>query len=209
MKFLTRLLKMIPKTNSLFGSNLYEMHTFICGIGEVEIEKNYINIKKYPFEPSLVYPSKKVLYSEIDEIHLGQYPPTLKIGNELIFISREQVKLLEGFALRNKVKTTERASNWDWITEPFLDTEFDEEQQEKTQKLLEANGIFRDELKQLREEIGKQMYKYNFDTMLWEWVNLGLNDVLAAMRPKLSKDFYWRAMEIEQRCVKNASIHKK
>jgi len=177
----------------------------ICGIGEAAVEKNSITFKKYPFEPSSVYPSKKVLANEIDEIHLQQYPPTLKIGKELIFVSRELVKRLESFAYQNRINTCERAANWNWITEPFLDTEFDKEQQVKTEKRLEANGIFKEELKELREEIGKQMYKYNFDTMLWEWVNLGLNDVLAAMRSKLSKEkfteFYWRAMEIEQRSI--------
>lgn len=65
------------------------------------------------------------------------------------------------------------------------------------------NGISEEELARLREEAGEQLYKYNFDTMLWDWCNLGLSDVLAAMKPKLGKkefeDFYWRAMEIEQR----------
>ena len=52
------------------------------------------------------------------------------------------------------------------------------------------------------------MYKYNFDTMLWDWCSLGLADVLQAMRVKLTdeefKDFYKYAMKIEN---KNATQH--
>jgi len=213
MKFLKDIWRKKIKIGSFFGSSPYELSKFMCGIGEAEIGIDFIYIEKYPFEPSSVYPSKKVQYFEIDEIHLKQYPPTIKIGNDLVFISREKVKLLEDFAKRNNIKMAERASNWGWITEPFLDTEFDEDQKERTNEILESNGISREELKEIREEVGKQMYKYNFDTMLWDWTNLGLNDVLSAMRPKLSKeefqDFYWRAMEIEQRKLNDTSIRKK
>ena len=49
------------------------------------------------------------------------------------------------------------------------------------------------------------MLKYNFDTMLWEWISLGLPDVLQAMRVKYSdeefEEFYKRAMTIENKNV--------
>jgi hypothetical protein len=179
------------------------MKNLFCGIGESEILENSIKIADYPFEPSSVYPSEQIDASQIDEIHLNEYPPTIKIGKELIFISREYIENLKLFAERNKIKTTVRAANWNLITEPFLDTEFSEEQKQWTTERLRSNGISEQETFQLRDEIGRQMYKYNFDTMLWEWTNLGLTDVLSAMRVKLDKkefkDFYWRAMEIEQR----------
>ena len=45
------------------------------------------------------------------------------------------------------------------------------------------------------------MLKY--DSVLWEWVNLGLSDVLSSMRKKLTdqqfEKFYWEAIEIEVR----------
>jgi hypothetical protein len=45
--------------------------------------------------------------------------------------------------------------------------------------------------------------KYNFTTMLWEWVSLELFDVLQAMRPELDEKsfagFYWKAMDIALR----------
>lgn len=175
----------------------------MCGIGESEISDKSIRIWNYPFEPSVVYPERGIQYSEIIEVHLDKYPPTIKIGEDLIFISKESEEKLREFANRNNIRITERMSNWDWITEPFLDTEFDDEHKERTIKLLESNGILKKEAMELRAEIEEQMNKYNFDTMLWEWGGFGLNDVFSAMKPKLEKkefrDFYWRAIEIEQR----------
>ncbi len=191
------------KVGSFFGSTPDELEKFLCGIGESEIKQTEIIIDNYPFEPSQVHPNRIIHFSEIDEIHLDNYPPTIKMGAELIFISREKIEPLGAFAENNKIPTNKLNANWQWITEPFLDTEYSEDQKERTIKILNANGISRDEVKQLRAEISKQMLKYNFDTMLWEWAALGLDDVLPAMRPKFGKEafeeFYWKAMEIEQR----------
>jgi len=203
-------MKMINFINKLFKDNikrpyLLEIGMFSIGLGESNIENNKIIISKYPFEPSLIYPDKNILPHEISEIHLDEYPPTLKVGEELIFISREKIDLLKEYAIKNNIKLKKRHSNWDYITTPFLDTEYDDEQNANIENKLKSNGILKEELINLRKEIAEQMYKYNFDTMLWEWCSLGLNDVLLAMRPKLSKqkfnEFYWKAMEIEQRKI--------
>ena len=191
------------RVGSFFGATSYELENFFCGIGEAEILKSSITITDYPFEPSKVFPHKEIKASKIDEVHLNEYPPTIKIENELIFISRELIEELTAFAKRNNTETIKRQSNWDRITEPFVDTEFDDNQKANTIKHLTENGFTKKEIIELREEVGEQMNKYNFDTMLWEWGFLGLSDVLSAMRVKLSKEefeeFYWRAMEIEQR----------
>ncbi len=46
------------------------------------------------------------------------------------------------------------------------------------------------------------MSKFNFKTMLWEWGDLGLNDVLAAMCVKYDKkefeDFYWELWKLNK-----------
>lgn len=172
-------------------------------MGNAEILENTIRITKYPFEPSTVYPEKLIRAEDIDAIHTDTCPPTIRLNNELIFISGEKLDTLKSFAAAHALKMTERATNWDYITEPFLDTEFDEVQQKATNELLAKHGISVEETNKLRAVISAQMYKYNFDTMLWEWVNLGLYDVLLAMRPALDKSafhtFYWWAMEIEQR----------
>lgn len=176
---------------------------FLNTLGETEIGVQSIKIRDYPFEPASVFPQKEIYADQMEAIHLKQSPPTIKINSELIFISKESAPQLAAFAERNQIILSERAANWDLITEPFLDTEFDETQQQATLKLLQQQGFTENEITALREEIGRQMHKYNFNTMLWEWGVLGLHDVLSAMRPKLNKaafrEFYWRAMEIEQR----------
>lgn len=186
-----------------FGSTPQELDHFVSGIGKASIQKEVIKFRGYPFEPACVYPEKEISFQKIDEIHLGAYPLSIKIGEELIFISRTLTEELEYFAKQHEIPLVRRASNWDWITEPFLDTTFTEQQQEATFRLLRNNGISEQEVHVLRAEIAEQMFKYNFDTLLWEWGGLGLSDVLAAMRPKLNTkafhDFYWKAMEIEQR----------
>ena len=70
---------------------------------------------------------------------------------------------------------------------------------------MNKGGISNDEINSIRNEVKDQMMKYNFDTMLWEWGGLGLEDVLAAMRAKYNKvkfdDFFKRAMEIQFRNI--------
>tara|TARA_R110002020_G_scaffold23460_5_gene78008 strand:- start:1441 stop:1731 length:291 start_codon:yes stop_codon:yes gene_type:complete len=91
----------------------------------------------------------------------------------------------------------------DRILEPYLDTEFTKENQERVTERLSENGIEPSEVDKIRGEVGMQMYKYNFDTMLWDWCSLGLADVLSAMRARYNtdefRDFYKRALEIEKR----------
>lgn len=208
MQFFKNLWRRKLKIGAYFGSTPFEIGKFQCGIGESVIRENTIWIENYPFEPSNVYPSREIHVPEINEIHLDCYPLTLKIEKELIFISRNLLEDLKNFATQNDIPIKTRTANWNWITEPYLDTEFDQAQKEKTIELLISNGISAAEIEELRTEIADQMYKYNFDTMLWEWGILGLYDVLIAMQPKYSKSefeqFYWKAMEIEQRTIKNA-----
>ena len=188
---------------SFFNSSKYEMENLICGIGKSEISKDTIMIKNYPFEPSIAYPEKKFKSNEIEGICLDASPNYFKVKNELIFISKEYKTELKEFANRNKIEIFNQTWNWDRILEPFLDTEFNEKEKEITINWLIKNGISKTETKILRSEVYTQMYKYNFDTMLWDWISLGLFDVLSAMRVKYNKnefiEFYNRAMEIELR----------
>jgi hypothetical protein len=115
-------------------------------------------------------------------------------------LSAEKKTELENFATKNNIKTVERPMIWEWILEPFLDTEFTPETDQRLTNLLENYGLTVDKVKTLRAEVETQMLKYNFDTMLWEWGGLGASDVLRAMRTKYNKDefkdFYKRVMTI-------------
>jgi hypothetical protein len=186
-----------------FGSTPYELRSFMKGIGSAEIKENEIIFKKYPFRPSQVYPKGSVHFADIEECHINTGPLTIKVKNELLFISKEKETELKTFALRNKIRISERAENWTWICEPFLDTEFTEGQKEETINHLIQNGFTKEEIIELRKEVGQQMNKYNFDTMFWDWVSLSLCDVLIAMQAKYDKEkfknFYRKAMDIELR----------
>lgn len=205
MNFLKKIFnrKKTAKTGAFFGSSAYEMKNLLCGIGQSEILDSKIKISKYPFEPSSVFPEKVINANEISAICWNSYPPLLRMEEEVIFISREYSDDLKKFTERNKIKTFEATRNWDWLLEPYLDTEFSNETDLRLTALLEKNGIQKEEIDQIRDEVKEQMFKYNFDTMIWDWGGLGLSDVLAAMRVKYNKkqfaDFYKRAMEIQLR----------
>ena len=205
MKFFKKIFKkgVDRKKGAFFGSSEQELQNLLCGIGESEIQDSTIKIIKYPFAPSSVYPEKEIKASEITAISWDAYPPLIKLKNEVIFISRQSSEDLKLFANRNEIETFEASRNWDWLLEPFLDTEYSEETDVRLKELLNQNGITPKEIYQIRSEVEEQMLKYNFDTMLWEWCGLGLPDVLAAMRVKYDEqqfvDFFNRAMKIELR----------
>ncbi|WP_417784672.1 hypothetical protein [Tenacibaculum sp.] len=191
------------KKGAFFGATSYEMNNMICGIGKAKILENEIEISEYPFKPSIVFPNTKIKASEITAICYQSYPPLIRIYNEVIFISREHAKSLKEFTERNNITTFKETKNWNWLLEPYLDTENTPEEIIKINQLLNKHGFSDSEIMKIRTEVEKQMYKYNFDTMLWDWFSLGLPDVLAAMRVKYNEkeftEFYKKAMEIELR----------
>ncbi|MGG6231513.1 DUF7079 family protein [Tenacibaculum sp. SDUM215027] len=200
---LNLLKKIFSKKGTFFGATSYEMDNMICGVGKARILETEVEILAYPFKPSFVFPNKKIKASEITAICHQSYPPLIKIDNEVIFISREHTESLKEFTKRNSITTFKETKNWNWLLEPYLDTAITPEENIKITQLLNEHGISTTEIAQIRDEVGKQLYKYNFDTMLWDWFSLGLPDVLAAMRVKYNEkefaDFYKRAMEIELR----------
>lgn len=192
-----------PATNkslSLFGASKSELKELLASIGDLTVGKDFLIIDNYPFEPSIAYHQPIIKANQIDELNSQSYPPTIKVGNELIFLTREKKDELEAFATRNNVAIVVRPAIWSWILEPFLDTEYTPEADEKAMEFLGNYGLTAEQVKSLRTEVQTQMMKYNFDTMLWEWGSFDISDVLKAMRPaysrELYRDFYSRVMEI-------------
>lgn len=172
----------------------------LVSTGELTIGNDFLRIKNYPFEPSIAFRQTTFIPQEIEEIDFKSYPPTIRIKDELIFLATEKKSELGEFANKNGIKTVERKEIWGWILEPFLDTEFTEETNQRLFRLLENYGLTTEQVKALRAEVEIQMLKYNFDTMLWEWGGFSACDVLKAMRTKYDenkyREFYRRVMAI-------------
>ena len=179
-----------------------------------KIGKDWIEIMDYEFFPATVYPSKKILASEIEYInHLGA-PPELKIKNELIFISAQKKDELIEFGKRNNIKMPMDYKDspfdiWDAILEKFLDTEFPENRNEKIRNELKTYGLDEATVEGWRDRVQNPMVGYNFGTGLWDWVHLGQWDMLQAhllFLNKIGKDefekLYWESMEIALRAYK-------
>ena len=188
---------------AFFASTETEMKQFFANLGEVTFDMESLTFKNYPFGNSFVSVNSKITLKDIVNICIKSAPPTIRVGNELIFISAEHRQELSVFADRNKISLSDRVELWDWILEPFLDTELTDEHKERLYSLLEKYDLDRQNVDRLRETVKEQMMKYNFDTMLWEWGMFGALDVLQAMKPKLNPEdfnsFYKQVMEIALR----------
>lgn len=203
MEFLKRLFKTNKRPSdswTMFSTSKTEVKELLVSMGQLTIGDDFLKIENYPFEPSIAYRQNIFKTNQIEDIDFKSFPPTFRVGNELIYLTSERKVELEEFAKRNNIKTIERPMIWGWILEPFLDIEFTTETDQRLTKLLESYGLTTDQVKALRTEVETQMLKYNFDTILWEWGGFDALDVLKAMRTKYKKvefdDFYRRVMEI-------------
>lgn len=174
---------------------------------EIEFQDDAIEFRNYQYPPASIYPSGKISTSEIIEIDPGQTPPEVRIKGEIFFVPATLKEELRRFALEHSIAIVVRVDMWDYLLEPFLDTEFDEDHKERTLRTLEECGVSRNESEEIRRFVADAMIAYNFTSMLWDWTHLGLSDVLDAFRGVLSgrrhrlapreyEAFYWRAMEI-------------
>lgn len=212
MNFIKRFFKTNKKPSdswTMFSTSKSEAKELLVSIGQLTIGDDFLKIENYPFEPSVAYGQTIFKAHQIDDLDIKSYPPTFRVGEELIFLTREKKDELENFAKRNNIKIVERPIIWGWLLEPFLDTDFTPETEERLIKILEDYGLAIEQVKAIRTEVETQMLKYNFDTMLWEWCRLDTLDVLKAMRTKYDKDkyhdFYKRAMKIALLTKKQAN----
>jgi len=203
MEFIKRLFNLDKKPSAswtMFSTSKSEVKELLVSMGQLTIGEDFLKIENYPFEPSIAYKQTIFKTNQIDDIDIKAYPPTFRVGNDLIYLTSEKKVELEEFAIRNRILIVERSWIWDWILEPFLDTEYTAETDERLTKHLGNYGLTTDQVSSLRAEVETQMLKYNFDTMLWEWSGFDASDVLRAMRTKYDKNefenFYKRVMEI-------------
>jgi hypothetical protein len=106
----------------MFSTSKREVSELLVPMGELAIGNDFLKIENYPFEPSIAFRQTTFIPQEIDEVDFKSYPPTIRIKDELIFLTAEKKSALEEFAKKHNIKTVEREWIWTWILEPFLDT---------------------------------------------------------------------------------------
>ena len=176
---------------------------------EVRFSDKGIIFVDYPFAPASVSSGDPLPWDKICEVDPDAWPPELRLETgEVLFVAAEQKEELRQACKRYGVPVVQRVDVWALLLEPFLDTEFDEEHEERTLRRLEEYGITREEAWKIRREVRRRMLAYNF--VMWDWVHLGLYDLLQAspaqwfpglswLRRGASQRFYWWAMEIAGR----------
>lgn len=148
---------------------------------EVVIAETEIRFANYEFPGATVYPGGTVPVPEIRDIDPRAMPPEVRTvhGETLFLPSACQPELCE-FRRRNAIPVRRRPDIWSDLLEPFLDTSFDQEHTRATEQRLERAGLSPAEVIEIRRRVQPVMVAYNFDSMLWEWVHLGLFDLLSA-----------------------------
>lgn len=155
------------------------------------------------YPPASVFPRGRLGYDRIAEINPeGRQIRT--VDREILFTNSK--KSLRSLAARRDIPVVRRVDLWSLIADPFLDKGFDDEQQERTLRVLEENGVDREEVRDLRAKIGDGMLSYN--ARIWEWDSFDMKEVLDAefsgMWSKIWRrrarrefeEFYWQFMDV-------------
>ncbi len=142
--------------------------------------KNHLEFQNYEFPVASVWQSPHLKAENIREIHLNHRAPPEIITQqgEVLFVSATQRPYLRLFAQINQIPDVDILDVWSLLLEPYLDTEFSEEYQQRTHQLLNKSGFSPDEINAIRERVGSNVLNYN--TLLWEWVHLGQYDLFHA-----------------------------
>ena len=179
---------------------------------EVNFAEDHICFLRYEFPGATVYPTGMVTPAQIRDADWKTWPPEIRTTRgETLFVLRGNQADLEQFCQRNGVTWKYRPDTWSDLLEPFLDTWFDPEHERATDKRLRDAGFSAAEVDDIRQRLTPLMNAYNFDSMLWEWVDLNLFDLLSAaagplVNPTLQRatlgdpaTFYRWAMRIAER----------
>ncbi|WP_173216875.1 hypothetical protein [Paenibacillus alba] len=164
-----------------------------------------VEFSEYPFWASSISNDGIILIEEICEVLLDQLPPEIRTkAGDVIFVEALYKERLKKFAEINNIPMVRRIDTWGLILDEFLDTEFSEDSKERVFNMLEACGISREEVVSIRHSVHDVMIAYNFTSMLWEWVHLGLYDLLKAHSGVLTGDKYKLDKEDFKELYKNA-----
>jgi hypothetical protein len=176
----------------------------------VEFSESGVRFFAYSYPPASVFPSGEIAWSRVAEVDPSATPPEIRVGGEILFVAATTKRLLGEWCAHYAIPVVQRVDIWGLLLEPFLDTEFTSADEERTRRMLGANGVSDEEAVRIRHEVGECMERYNIASGLWDWCHLGLSDVLDARMGRLAGDacrlaeedfkvFYWAAMELALR----------
>lgn len=155
---------------------------------EVTFAADRIRFAGYNFPGASVYPSGSLTVARIRDADPSAIQPEIRTTlGETLFVPVADRSALENFCDSNGIAKEYRPDTWSDLLDPFLDTYFDPEDQRTTENRLSAAGLPLDEVTEIRRRLEPVMVAYNIDSMLWEWVHLGLYDLLAAITGPLVK----------------------
>ncbi len=179
------------------NDRIAERHKKKMDAAKCVIKDDHIYFPKgYEFNYGILKDKNKLPFDLIDEIRYNTFPISAKVnGNEIVFLKgilKGDLPLIQ----KANIPITQPQDNWELICEEFLDTEFDDEVEQRTLQLLEQSGISVEEVKKIRKKLESRMLAQTFIT--WEWVYYGQYDVLYAIQP-LNETEYWWTMNIALR----------
>ncbi|KAB2364123.1 helix-turn-helix domain-containing protein [Actinomadura montaniterrae] len=148
---------------------------------EVRFAEDHIRFLGYDFPGASVYPSGMVAPAGIRDADWKAIRPEVRtVLGETLFIPRERKPDLEAFCHRHGIASVSRPDTWGDLLEPFLDTQIGAAEERATIDRLRKAGFTLREIAGIRRRLAPLMLAYNFDAMVWEWVHLGLFDLLTA-----------------------------
>lgn len=172
-------------------------------LSDVTLTDEYIEFHSYPFETASVAEIGVLPWSVVAEVLPDAAPPEVRTRDgEILFIRATQRDALVAAAAEAGAPCVQRLDVWALILEPFLDTTFDQEHQDRTLAALAECGVERQECLALRQEVALVMAGHNLKSGLWDTVHLGLYDLLHAYRAAGVPEFaqrYRAALEIALR----------
>ncbi|MGH9225709.1 MAG: hypothetical protein ACRD2W_18425 [Acidimicrobiales bacterium] len=151
-----------------------------AGGGVVEFGPTGIRYRSYPYVGASVHPHGHGSTVDIRDVDRRRRPARDPPPQRRDPVRLRRTDDLRAFCEEHAVPVRRRPDVWADLLEPFLDTEFTVADDERTATRLHQAGLDRDEIARIRAQVGDAMVAYNFGSMLWEWVHLGLFDLLEA-----------------------------
>lgn len=140
-----------------------------------------LTFRKYPFHGASVREQPLVPISAIAEVIPDWLPPAIMTNDgEFLFIDTTLKEPLVAWAEGHGLPLVNRQDPWEYLLDPFLDTEYTQEADLRDRALLAEMGISDAETTAWRARVSGRMEALTVAS--WEWVHYGLYDVLFATK---------------------------